>query len=168
MNKSILFAAIAALGLAFAVPASAQTDGRLIVSQVSGKCLDVPGISNFTPGTPLQLWDCETTGFEVGGKHSDQFWVFAAQGNIRNTLSGLCIDITGSNPGSHLQIMACDGRAESGLVRASGRVHPEPGHRQMHRRSGCARYGYAAATYRLRIHSGADPATLAFLIAVRT
>ncbi len=121
MNKSILFAAFAALCLVFAVPASAQTDGRLIVSQVSGKCLDVPGISNFTPGTPLQLWDCEVNGFEVGGKHSDQFWVFGAQGNIRNTLSGLCIDITGSNPGSHLQIMACDGRqSQVWFVRPDG------------------------------------------------
>jgi hypothetical protein len=109
MNKSILIAAIAALGLAFTAPASSETGGKLIVSEVSGKCLDVPGISNFTPGTPLQLWDCEVNGYEIGGKPSDQFWVFGQQGIIRNTLSGLCIDITGAVPGSQLQIAACNG-----------------------------------------------------------
>jgi hypothetical protein len=109
MRKSIFIAA-ALTALCF-TPASAQQTqepGKLIINEVSGKCLDVPGISNTTPGTPLQLYDCETSGLEVGGKKSDQFWLVSQKGQIRNTLSGLCIDIAGTDNNSLLQIKPCD------------------------------------------------------------
>ncbi len=121
-SKAITVTAAAALSVMFVIgSAKAQPAGRLIVNQLSGKCLDVPGISNFTPGTPLQLWDCEVSGREPNGKPSDQFWVFGPQGNIRNTLSGLCIDITSSNNATPLQIAACDGReSQLWVVRQDG------------------------------------------------
>lgn len=109
LNKVITVTAAAALSVMFVIGSvKAETPGKLIVNQLSGKCLDVPGISNLTPGTPLQLYDCEVSGFEVNGKESDQFWAFDRKGQIRNTLSGMCIDIAGTEKDSLIQIEACD------------------------------------------------------------
>jgi len=105
-RKTLLAAAFALLCLS--LPTSAQAQ-RLIVNQLSGKCLDVPGISNMTPGTPLQLFDCEVNGYEYGGKPSDQFWFFSQQGQVRNRLSGLCMDISNVHPGSRITINVCNG-----------------------------------------------------------
>lgn len=107
-QRMIALAAVAVLSMLFAAAAQAQVPPRLIVNQLSGKCLDVPGISNFTPGTPLQLFDCEANGVDFSGKRSDQFWVFTGQGQIVNGLSGLCIDITGTQPGANLVIAVCN------------------------------------------------------------
>lgn len=98
----------AVLAISFAGSARAEDRGKLIINELSGKCLDVPGISNMTPGTPLQLYDCETSGFEVNGKESDQFWLVDQKGRIRNTLSGMCIDIAGTENDSLIQVEACD------------------------------------------------------------
>lgn len=121
-RKIISVAAIAASCFAIINTAAAQQAGRLIVNQVSGKCLDVPGISNQTPGTPLQLFDCEYNRVDFSGKPSDQFWVFGLRGPIRNTLSGLCIDITGTQPGALLTIAACNpgNPAQVWVVRPDG------------------------------------------------
>lgn len=109
ISKVITVTAAAALSVMFvAGSVKAETPGKLIVNQLSGKCLDVPGISNRTAGTPLQLYDCEVSGFEVNGKESDQFWMIDAKGRIRNTLSGMCIDIAGTENDSLIQIEACD------------------------------------------------------------
>jgi hypothetical protein len=89
--------------------AHAQGTGRIIINQLSGKCLDVPGVSNMTAGTPLQLYDCEFKGVEVSGKKSDQFWLFGAQGAIRNTVAAFCIDISGTQNGALLQVQPCNG-----------------------------------------------------------
>jgi hypothetical protein len=107
-QRVAIFAAAAVCIFALAGGAKAQNTGKLIVNELSGKCLDVPGISNTTPGTPLQLYDCEVSGFEVNGKTSDQFWVFGQKGQIRNTLSGMCIDIAGTEKDSLIQIDTCD------------------------------------------------------------
>lgn len=108
-SKVIVVVASAAISVLLAAgTVQAQAPGRLIVNELSGKCLDVPGISNLTPGTPLQLYDCETNGVDYSGKPSDQFWVFAQNGRIRNTLSGMCIDISGVESGSLIQIQPCD------------------------------------------------------------
>lgn len=122
-SKVIAVTAAAAISVMFVVGTTqAQPAGRLLVNQLSGKCLDVPGISNQTPGTPLQLFDCETSGVEIGGKPSDQFWVYGLQGQIRNTLSGMCIDIAGTNNGDLIQIKACDATnvAQNWVVREDG------------------------------------------------
>jgi hypothetical protein len=109
MLRSVFASAVlAALCLTLPTATQAQPAGRLIVNQLSGKCLDVPGISNQTPGTPLQLFDCEYNRVEIGGKPSDQFWIFGAQGPIRNMLSGMCIDIEGTHSGALLKIAICN------------------------------------------------------------
>lgn len=105
---SLFAAAAAALCLSQIADAQAQPAPRLIVNQLSGKCLDVPGISNLTPGTPLQLWDCEVSGVEPNGKRSDQFWYADLQGPIRNALSGLCMDISGTHPGAQITVAVCN------------------------------------------------------------
>lgn len=112
------FAAAFVAALCLFLPASghAQTQGRIIINQLSTKCLDVPGTMNMNPGVRLQLWDCEFSGLEPGGKRSDQFWVFGAQGPIRNTLAGFCIDLTGPNNGDALQIQPCNGSISQNWV----------------------------------------------------
>lgn len=110
MRKTIFVAAAFAALCIMSAAAHAQGTGRLIINQLSGRCLDVPGVSNMTPGTPLQLYDCEYNGFEIGGKRSDQFWIFGQQGFIRNTLSSsFCVDITGTHNGALLQVQPCNG-----------------------------------------------------------
>jgi hypothetical protein len=111
IRQMIAVAAAATLSMLFGTNAQAQTPGRIIINQLSTKCLDVPGTMNMNPGVRLQLWDCEFNGLEPGGKRSDQFWVFGTQGAIRNTLAGFCIDITGPNNGDDLQIRQCNGSA---------------------------------------------------------
>lgn len=108
-SKVIVVAASAAISIMLAIGSvQAQPAGRLIVNQTAGKCLDVPGISNQTPGTPLQLFDCETNGVDYSGKPSDQFWAFGLQGQIRNTFSGMCIDISGAESGALITVAICD------------------------------------------------------------
>ena len=122
-SKVITVTAAAALSIMFVEgSAKAEMPGKLFVNEVSGKCLDVPGISNQTPGTPLQLYDCETNGFDYSGKHSDQFWVLMPQGQIRNTLSGMCIDISGTQPGAQIVVANCDpaNPAQNWAVRQDG------------------------------------------------
>jgi hypothetical protein len=127
-TRKTIFAASAALSMFAAVSMSASAStgeqppaGRLFTNPASNMCLDVPGITNRTPGTALQLYDCETNGFEVGGKQSDQFWVFAMQGQIRNTLSGLCIDIGGTDEGAALEVRACSASpSQIWIVRQDG------------------------------------------------
>lgn len=122
-SKVIVVAASAAISVMLvAGSAKAEMPGKLFVNQVSGKCLDVPGISNQTPGTPLQLFDCETNGFDYSGKHSDQFWVLTQQGQIRNTLSAMCLDISGTQAGALITVALCDptNTAQNWTVRQDG------------------------------------------------
>jgi alpha-galactosidase len=51
--------------------------------QSLGKCLDSP--TGATAGTKVQLWDCN------GG--TNQQWTFQSNGTIRNSQSGLCLDV---------------------------------------------------------------------------
>lgn len=118
--RKIFFAAV--FSVLAAAAAEAQPAGRLIVNQISGKCLDVPGISNLTPGTPLQIFDCEVNGVDFSGKASDQFWFFGVQGPIRNRLSGFCMDISGTHPGAQITIAVCNpgNPAQLWIVRQDG------------------------------------------------
>lgn len=124
-SKIIVVAASAALSVMFVFgSAKAEMPGKLFVNQVSGKCLDVPGISNLTPGTPLQLYDCETNGFDYSGKHSDQFWAVTQEGQIRNTLSGMCLDISGVENGAQITVAVCEAgnEAQNWTVRQDGLI----------------------------------------------
>ncbi|MFF5232652.1 glycoside hydrolase family 27 protein [Dactylosporangium sp. NPDC000521] len=51
--------------------------------QALGKCLDAP--LNATAGAKVQLWDCN------GG--TNQQWTLNADGTVRGTASGLCLDV---------------------------------------------------------------------------
>jgi len=57
------------------------TSGQSI--QALGKCLEAP--ANAAPGTKAQLWDCNNG--------ASQQWTLNADGTIRNTQSGLCLDV---------------------------------------------------------------------------
>ena len=109
MIKTI-FALAAFAATCLAMPASAQTPrGKLIINQLSNKCIDVSGAPGVTNGAPLLLWDCERNGKNLGnGSNSDQFWESTSDGQIRNTLSGKCIDIKGRNNGDDLQLWNCE------------------------------------------------------------
>ena len=67
-----------------------QARGRLIRNQLSGKCLDVSGYPGTANGTPLILYDCETS-----DPNTDQRWIMTSQGFIQNQLSGKCLDVSG-------------------------------------------------------------------------
>jgi len=84
----------------------------------------VPGLSNTTPGTPLQLYDCENNGVDFSGDHSDQFWAVNQQGQIRNTLSAMCLDISGTENGAQIVVAACDpaNTAQNWTIRPDGLI----------------------------------------------
>lgn len=69
-----------------------------------GKCLDLPA-GQTGDGVRVQLSDC------TGG--SDQNWQVRADGSIRNTLTGRCLDAVkrGTTPGTALQIWGCNPNA---------------------------------------------------------
>jgi hypothetical protein len=67
-----------------------QARGTLIRNQLSGKCLDVSGSPGTENGTPLILYDCETS-----DPNTDQRWIMTSRGFIINQLSGKCLDVSG-------------------------------------------------------------------------
>jgi chitinase len=67
--------------------------------QVLGKCLDVnaAGTAN---GTTVDLYDCNGTGAQA--------WVHQSNGELVNTNSGKCLDVTGfGGSGTQVQIWSC-------------------------------------------------------------
>ncbi|PSB34766.1 RICIN domain-containing protein [Chlorogloea sp. CCALA 695] len=67
-----------------------QASGRLVRNLLSKKCLDVSGYPGTANGTPLILYDCETS-----DPDTDQRWRLTSRGFIINTLSGKCLDVSG-------------------------------------------------------------------------
>jgi hypothetical protein len=117
-NGSVLVGMAAIAITAFAPPSNAQQRGKLIVNVVSGKCIDAKGAPGAVPGTKLQIHDCERNGRTSNGAASDQYWELT-NGFLRNTLSGLCIDVPGqpgSKNGLDLQLANCEfnGRSPNG------------------------------------------------------
>lgn len=110
MKLVSLFVATALCALfAFATNASAQ--GRFIVNQLSGRCIDVAGAPGTENGAQLQLWDCESSGRNPNGTPTDQLWEFLPDGFIRNSLSGRCIDVAGApgtRNGAPIQLFDCE------------------------------------------------------------
>lgn len=97
----------------------ARAQGKLIVNQLSGKCLDVAGAPGAVNGAPLLLYDCERSGKNPNGTPTDQRWEFLPKGFIRNTLSKRCIDVAGAPGvanGSALILYDCElsGRNRNG------------------------------------------------------
>jgi Ricin-type beta-trefoil lectin domain/CHAT domain len=70
------------------------SDGFIRNTLSPGKCIDVSGSPGTADGSPLVLWDCETSKFNRGNNsQTDQLWTLGSDGSIRNTLSNKCIDI---------------------------------------------------------------------------
>lgn len=67
-------------------------------SQLSGRCIDVPG-HDFSDGKALHMWDCNNA--------AAQKWQFASDGTIR--IQGLCLDVANANfsDGAVIQIARC-------------------------------------------------------------
>jgi hypothetical protein len=90
----------------------AFTNGGFIRNTLSGKCIDVSGAPGRGNGAPLQLWDCELSGYNRdNGTATDQRWTITSNGFIRNTLSGKCIDVSGApgqSNGARLQLWDCE------------------------------------------------------------
>ncbi len=85
--------ALAGLGLTAAVTAQpALASGTTIVSDASGKCLDVPSGSGNNK-VQIQIWTCNANPW--------QYWDFLDAGNgfslIENTYTGKCLSILGNN-----------------------------------------------------------------------
>lgn len=74
------------------------------VNALNGKCLDVFGSPGLEEGSKVVLWDCEW----VNG--TDQRWEFTNLGALRNTLSGLCLNVVnqqGKENTPSLALSAC-------------------------------------------------------------
>lgn len=88
------------------------TSDGFIKNTLSGKCIDVSGAPGSANGSPLLLWDCETTGFNRdNGSPTDQQWELTSDGFIRNLSSGKCIDVAGApgqTNGAALQLWDCE------------------------------------------------------------
>ncbi len=101
--------------------AIAQVGGFFIINELSNKCIDVAGDPGTANGAPLQLFDCELSGFNTSGRVTDQKWEFIRGGFLRNKLSSKCIDVAGdpgTANGAPLQLFDC----ELSGFNASGRV----------------------------------------------
>ncbi|MCC5657538.1 RICIN domain-containing protein [Nostoc sp. XA010] len=85
--------------------------GGFIRNKLSNKCIDVAGDPGTANGAPLQLFDCELSGFNTSGNTSDQRWEYIGAGFIRNGLSNKCIDVAGdpgTANGAPLQLFDCE------------------------------------------------------------
>jgi hypothetical protein len=83
------------------------------------QCLDVTGAPGTANGAPLQLYNCERSGYDRWGNVTDQAWTMRSDGFIVNRLSGKCIDVAGA-PGAtnHLPLWLWD--CESSGVSGNG------------------------------------------------
>lgn len=97
IGSGLVAIVLATAALFCASEASAQ--GKFIVNQLSGKCIDVAGAPGIKNGAPIILYACEFSGRNPNGSPTDQQWEFLPQGFIRNTLSKGCIDVPGA-PGT--------------------------------------------------------------------
>ncbi len=84
-------------------------DTREIVSNLNGKCIDVPR-AEFVDGARLQMWDCNGT--------VAQKWTFTG-GTLR--AGGKCMDVAWANPanGTAVQLANCNGNLAQQFVLSS-------------------------------------------------
>ena len=67
----------------------------------ASRCLDVSGDPGTLPGVGLELFDCQVDRATSGGLPTDQVWSFVpGTGQLRNRLSGRCLDVSGSPEGT--------------------------------------------------------------------
>ena len=102
---------IPAAGIAYSLmPAGAATAGA--IKGLGGKCVDVAA-ANSANGTPVQLYDCNSTGAQT--------W---SVGNPDNSIRALgkCLDVTaaGTAAGTRIQIYDCNGTAAQQWTAGAG------------------------------------------------
>ena len=105
LSAAVLSAAL------FLSTGEASAQGKFIVNELSGKCIDVSGAPGVKNGAPLILYACEFSGKNPNGSQTDHRWEFLPQGFIRNTLSGKCIDVPGApgvKAGTPLILYECE------------------------------------------------------------
>ncbi|RSM63776.1 glycoside hydrolase [Actinoplanes sp. ATCC 53533] len=107
-----------AAGIAFGLlPASAATAGP--IKGLAGKCVDVAAANNAN-GTPVQLYDCNSTGAQT--------W---SVGNTDNSIRALgkCLDVTAGSAasGAKIQIYDCNGTAAQKWTAGAGGTLINPG-----------------------------------------
>ncbi|GIG41178.1 beta-1,3-glucanase family protein [Cellulomonas phragmiteti] len=94
------------------------TTGRMLVSALNGKCLDVPG-GRYEPGTRVVMWGCH------GG--TNQRWELTG-GTVR-TQGNQCLDVTwgATTNGTPVQLATCSGNAAQRwvLTAAGDLVNPQ-------------------------------------------
>ncbi|WP_436531794.1 ricin-type beta-trefoil lectin domain protein [Actinoplanes sp. HUAS TT8] len=98
------------------------------------KCVDVSGDDTGVNGTPIQLWDCQTTS-------ADQHWTWS--GTALTTI-GRCLDVTsaGTANGTVLQLWDCNGTgAQQWVQQADGSLKNPSSGRCMDSPSGATANG---------------------------
>jgi hypothetical protein len=85
------------------------------------KCIDVVGAPGTANGTPLQLYPCESSGYDAWGNPTDQRWSYfgLTYGTFRNRHSGKCIDVDGAPGWAYhrpVQIWDCEVDVDGGVV----------------------------------------------------
>ena len=82
--------------------------GGSTLTTVGGKCLDAAGTA---AGSKVDIWDC------TGG--ANQQWTLNADGSLRGTQSGLCLDVTagGTVNGTAAELWSCTGEANQQWAR---------------------------------------------------
>ncbi|MBD2450156.1 RICIN domain-containing protein [Nostoc sp. FACHB-152] len=113
LHSTISFVATVVTCILASQAANSQIrSGIFIINELSNKCIDVAADPGTVNGTPLQLWDCELSGFSPNtGSPTDQKWEFISGGFIRNVLSNKCIDVAadpGTVNGTPLQLWDCE------------------------------------------------------------
>lgn len=93
------------------------TGTRTVVSDLNGKCLDVPAWS-FSPGVRVVMWACDG--------ESKQRWQVV--GRTLRTQNDLCLDVAGAGTanGTPVQIARCNGNAAQDWVLGADRTLRNP------------------------------------------
>ena len=98
------------------VTPSGGTTGGEVHAVGAARCLDVPG-SSTTPGTQLQIWDCN------GG--SNQTWTHTSANQLTVFSGQMCLDAFNNQttPGTKVDIWTCNGGAnQQWTVNANGTI----------------------------------------------
>ena len=108
-KSSLAVIAVLAISAGGFLALKPTTDDVSIVNVLSRKCIDVEDTSSDANGTPLVLWDCETSGANSSNSLStNQKWILEPSGFIRNRASEKCISAKGDANGAPLVLWDCE------------------------------------------------------------
>jgi Glycosyl hydrolase family 59/Ricin-type beta-trefoil lectin domain/Glycosyl hydrolase family 59 central domain len=99
---------------------SAAPTGPIIAGVDTAECVDANAGSS-TPGTKVQMWDCN-------GSATSQGWTMESNGTVG--INGLCLDITGATytEGTLIEEWTCNGGANQQWIAVNGElVNPASG-----------------------------------------